>query len=91
MERRKFWLSSIIKNSFFLPTKSKSCRPLNLSKPQINHFYVFTAEKSNGLVAIYKDMESCSGYKDIQVMWEMIHSSSCHRNAHKDRGGNKND
>ncbi|KAL7248621.1 hypothetical protein ACSBR2_003375 [Camellia fascicularis] len=27
------------------------------------------------LVSLYKDMEACKGYADIQVMWEMIHSS----------------
>ncbi|OVA02789.1 hypothetical protein BVC80_9093g145 [Macleaya cordata] len=31
----------------------------------------------HGLVNLYKDMESCKGYPDIQVMWEMLQSSSC--------------
>ncbi|KAL1359974.1 hypothetical protein HN51_005306 [Arachis hypogaea] len=30
----------------------------------------------NGLVSLYKDMESCGEYSDIQVMWKMIQSSS---------------
>ncbi|AES79576.1 hypothetical protein MtrunA17_Chr7g0243231 [Medicago truncatula] len=30
----------------------------------------------NGLVSLYKDMESCGEYEDIQVMWKMIESSS---------------
>lgn len=29
----------------------------------------------SGLVNLYKDMEACAGYNDIQVMWEMIHSN----------------
>ncbi|KAH9736726.1 hypothetical protein KPL71_018200 [Citrus sinensis] len=28
------------------------------------------------LLSIYKDLESCQEYEDIQVMWAMIHSSS---------------
>ncbi|XP_077233059.1 ferritin-2, chloroplastic-like [Tasmannia lanceolata] len=31
--------------------------------------------EGHGLVKLYKEIESCSGYADIQVMWEMIHSS----------------
>ncbi|XWS43886.1 hypothetical protein CRYUN_Cryun16bG0143000 [Craigia yunnanensis] len=37
-----------------------------------------------GLLSLYKDMESCGQYEDIQVMWKMIHSS-CPSNAHKTR------
>ncbi|KAL3622743.1 hypothetical protein CASFOL_033351 [Castilleja foliolosa] len=81
MERTKFWLSSIIKNSLFLPTK------LTTAASHLRH--KAKEIKSQGLVALYKDIEACSGYEDIQVMWEMIHSSSCHLNAHKNRGGNK--
>lgn len=38
----------------------------------------------NGLLSLYKDMESCGEYADIQVMWKMIESSSpqyacCHK------------
>lgn len=28
------------------------------------------------LLSLYKDLESCQEYEDIQVMWEMVHSSS---------------
>ncbi|CAN1134306.1 hypothetical protein LINPERPRIM_LOCUS16177 [Linum perenne] len=31
--------------------------------------------KQRGLVALHKDMESCGEYTDIQVMWEMLHST----------------
>lgn len=34
------------------------------------------AGNNQGLMNLYKDMESCGGYTDIQVMWEIIHSSS---------------
>ncbi|KAK7294746.1 hypothetical protein RJT34_17642 [Clitoria ternatea] len=29
----------------------------------------------NGLLSLYKDMESCGEYADIQIMWKMIESS----------------
>ncbi|KAJ0088813.1 hypothetical protein Patl1_31421 [Pistacia atlantica] len=32
------------------------------------------------LLSLYKDMESCREYEDIQVMWAMIHSS-CPQNS----------
>ncbi|KAL1819170.1 hypothetical protein ACET3Z_014039 [Daucus carota] len=35
-----------------------------------------TKENKAGLMSLYKDMEACEGYADIQVMWKMIHSSS---------------
>lgn len=34
------------------------------------------AENKAGLMSLYKDMEACEGYADIQVMWKIIHSSS---------------
>ncbi|MFS7976795.1 hypothetical protein Hanom_Chr10g00896581 [Helianthus anomalus] len=37
-------------------------------------------EHKNGMVSLYKDMEACGGYEDIQVMWEMIQSSSTNAN-----------
>lgn len=37
-------------------------------------WFVMTGSRS-GLVNLYKDMEACAGYNDIQVMWEMIHSN----------------
>ncbi|PRQ42821.1 hypothetical protein RchiOBHm_Chr3g0461821 [Rosa chinensis] len=33
----------------------------------------------NGLVSLYKDIETCGEYADIKVMWEMIHS--CPQNS----------
>ena len=36
---------------------------------------VVMAGNGYGLVGLYKDIESNGGYADIQVMWEMIHSS----------------
>ncbi|CAH1445979.1 unnamed protein product [Lactuca virosa] len=57
------------RNSFILSTKDillklKSC------------FTNKAKGHKNGLVSLYKDMEACGGYEDIQVMWEMVHSSS---------------
>lgn len=37
------------------------------------------AGNGNGLVNLYKDIESCGEYADIKVMWEMIHS--CPQNS----------
>lgn len=36
------------------------------------------------LLSLYKDMESCREYEDIQVMWAMIHSS-CPQNSRNTR------
>ena len=36
---------------------------------------VVMAGNGYGLVGLYKDIESNGGYADIQVMWDMIHSS----------------
>lgn len=71
MERKKSWLSSIIKNSFFLRTKDI----LANAASNLRHK---AKEKSDGFVSLYKDMEACAEYADIQVMWEIIHSSSSH-------------
>ncbi|GJX13672.1 hypothetical protein Tco_0205430 [Tanacetum coccineum] len=63
------------RNSFLSSTKGflfklRSC----LTKQAKGH--------KNGLVNLYKDLEACGGYEDIQVMWEMIHhSSSLNSNA----------
>ncbi|KAI3447820.1 hypothetical protein Pfo_004485 [Paulownia fortunei] len=81
MERRKFWLSSIIKNSFLLPTK-------DILASAASHLRHKAKEKSQGLVTLYKDIEACAGYADIQVMWEMIHSS-CPPNVRKNRSSNR--
>ncbi|XP_031378646.1 uncharacterized protein LOC116194069 [Punica granatum] len=37
-------------------------------------FRLFTGN-ANGLVVLYKDMESCGEYADIRVLWEMVQSS----------------
>ncbi|KAH1199388.1 hypothetical protein GmHk_18G052758 [Glycine max] len=39
----------------------------------------------NGLLSLYKDMESCGEYADIKVMWKMIESSSPQYACHKKR------
>ncbi|CAI9779201.1 unnamed protein product [Fraxinus pennsylvanica] len=31
--------------------------------------------KGQGMVTLYEDIEDCAGYRDIEVMWEMIHPS----------------
>ncbi|PIN22991.1 hypothetical protein CDL12_04301 [Handroanthus impetiginosus] len=68
MKRRKFWLSSIIKNLFLLQKK----HIIASANSQLRHR---TKERRRELVNLYKDIEACGGYEDIQVMWEMIHSS----------------
>ncbi|KAK4802556.1 hypothetical protein SAY86_000759 [Trapa natans] len=34
-----------------------------------------TKGNADGLVVLYKDMESCAEYSDIRVLWEMVQSS----------------
>ncbi|KAG8374451.1 hypothetical protein BUALT_Bualt11G0133300 [Buddleja alternifolia] len=75
--KRKFWLSSIIKNSFLLRRKVDVLA--NAGASNLRHK---ATVKSRGLIALYKDMEACGEYEDIQVMWEMIHST-CPSNVQK--------
>ncbi|KAJ6922579.1 hypothetical protein NC652_016278 [Populus alba x Populus x berolinensis] len=42
-----------------------------------------TRGNDHGLMNLYKDMESCGEYTDIQVMWKMVHS--CHPIAQNTR------
>nr|GEY18200.1 hypothetical protein [Tanacetum cinerariifolium] len=60
----KYRSSSFLSSTKGLILKLRSC----LTKQAKGH--------KNGLVNLYKDLEACGGYEDIQVMWEMIHSSS---------------
>ncbi|CAJ1807840.1 unnamed protein product [Sphenostylis stenocarpa] len=48
-------------------------------------FVVLNTGRGNGLLSLYKDMESCGEYADIQVMWKMIESSSPQNACHKKR------
>ncbi|KAL2340537.1 hypothetical protein Fmac_008477 [Flemingia macrophylla] len=41
--------------------------------------------RRNRLLSLYKDMESCGEYADIQIMWKIIQSSSPHYACHKKR------
>ncbi|KAG6640255.1 hypothetical protein CIPAW_10G160100 [Carya illinoinensis] len=67
MESWGAWLC--IKRSLLLPTK---CIFLKFT----THLRRKAKGNRQGLVTLYKDMESCGEYADIQVMWEMLHSSS---------------
>ncbi|GMP51348.1 hypothetical protein CsSME_00017612 [Camellia sinensis var. sinensis] len=69
MERWKGWMMSFnFKKSLHLPIKSMFVKD--------NSCLTYEAQgNGHGLVSLYKDMEACEGYADIQVMWEMIHSS----------------
>ncbi|KAL6337502.1 hypothetical protein AAG906_037095 [Vitis piasezkii] len=63
---RGYWMC--FKSSFIIPTKGVLLK----ANSRLRH-----KAKGNGygLVGLYKDIESNGGYADIQVMWEMIHSS----------------
>ncbi|KAE8099128.1 hypothetical protein FH972_017132 [Carpinus fangiana] len=61
------------KHSLLFPTK---CILLKLT----SHLSLKAKGNRQGLVNLYKDMESCGEYADIRVMWEMVHSS-CPANA----------
>ncbi|KAF9596687.1 hypothetical protein IFM89_012886 [Coptis chinensis] len=65
MECRGWWWR---KNTFLLSTKRLV---LNITSRLTQK----TKGRRHGLVNLYKDMESCSEYGDIQVMWEMLHSA----------------
>ncbi|KAJ7950034.1 U-box domain-containing protein [Quillaja saponaria] len=67
MERWKGWLC--FKWLTFFPTKS-------VLHKVTSHFRYKPKGERNGLVSLYKDMESFGEYEDIQVMWKILHSSS---------------
>jgi hypothetical protein len=46
-------------------------------------YILMMAGNDHGLMNLYKDMESCGEYTDIQVMWKMVHS--CHPIAQNTR------
>ncbi|KAL1804621.1 hypothetical protein DCAR_0830413 [Daucus carota subsp. sativus] len=68
MERWKKWLSFNFKKSFLRPSKAILLKVIS----RLRHK---SKEKGTGMVSLYKDKEACAGYEDIQVMWEMVHSS----------------
>ncbi|KAI8557123.1 hypothetical protein RHMOL_Rhmol05G0310800 [Rhododendron molle] len=90
MERWKGWIWFYFKISFFMPTKAilVKCRRLILSPSVCLSLTMLMAEKRHGLVSLYKDMEDCEGYEDIQVMWEIIHSS-CPPNGNDNRSSKR--
>ncbi|WMV45077.1 hypothetical protein MTR67_038462 [Solanum verrucosum] len=62
-------------SSFLLPTKSFNFMNSFLFSTKCSFLTVRNKGTRSGLVNLYKDMEACAGYNDIQVMWEMIHSN----------------
>ncbi|KAM3689910.1 hypothetical protein ACJW31_09G081800 [Castanea mollissima] len=73
MANSREWLCS--KRSLLFPTKCILLKVTSLLRHRARG-------NRQGLVSLYKDMESCGGDADIQVMWEMLHSS-CPANACK--------
>ncbi|TMW87012.1 hypothetical protein EJD97_020557 [Solanum chilense] len=74
-EMRKTWLWFNFNSSFLLPTKSFNFKNSFLFSSKCSSLNVRNKGSRSGLVNLYKDMEACAGYNDIQVMWEMIHSN----------------
>ncbi|GLT89379.1 hypothetical protein SLE2022_073610 [Rubroshorea leprosula] len=74
MERWRGWQS--FKQSVLFPAKCMLLKVTSHPRPRAK------GRRQGGLLSLYKDMESCRGYGDIQVMWEMIHSS-CPANSYK--------
>ncbi|PIA37512.1 hypothetical protein AQUCO_03000232v1 [Aquilegia coerulea] len=72
MKCRSWWWCS--KNTFLLSSK----RLVFSITSRLTHK---AKGSKHGLVNLSKDMESCSEYADIQVMWEMLHSSACPSNT----------
>ncbi|KAG8500700.1 hypothetical protein CXB51_004313 [Gossypium anomalum] len=75
MEKWRRWLR--FERSLVFPTK---CILLKVTK----HLRPKAEGKRQGLLGLYKDLEGCGEYEDIQVMWKMVHSS-CPSTAHKTR------
>ncbi|KAJ4978721.1 hypothetical protein NE237_009501 [Protea cynaroides] len=67
MDRWKRWWC--FKNKFLFQTKRLA---LSITSRLA---YKHKGNLEHGLVKLYEDKESCREYEDIQVMWEMIHSS----------------
>ncbi|KAL5806835.1 hypothetical protein ACOSQ3_029725 [Xanthoceras sorbifolium] len=80
MGKWRGWLC--IKHSFLFSTKCILLKITSGFRPK---------KKGNRdvLLSLYKDLESCQEYEDIQVMWEMIHSSCTSPKACKTRRNNK--
>ncbi|KAJ4704354.1 U-box domain-containing protein [Melia azedarach] len=72
MGKWRGWLCC--KQSFLLSTK---CIFLKIN----SGFRKKNKGKRDVLLSLYKDLESCQEYEDIQVMWAMVHSSSCTQNS----------
>lgn len=53
----------------------KRCECVGLSASVSFPNIMMVAEKGTGMVSLYKDKEACAEYADIQVMWDMVHSS----------------
>ncbi|XP_050213487.1 uncharacterized protein LOC126664909 [Mercurialis annua] len=68
MERLKSWLG--FKQTFLFSAKCMLLKFTSTSRLRRN------AQRHNdGLMNLYKDMESCGEDTDIRVMWDMIQSS----------------
>ncbi|TKY65777.1 hypothetical protein E2542_SST08639 [Spatholobus suberectus] len=66
--------------------KRLSTYPIKSILRKVTSNFRFKSEgRRNGLLSLYKDMESCREYADIQVMWKMIESSSPQYASHKKR------
>ncbi|GAA0144574.1 hypothetical protein LIER_42811 [Lithospermum erythrorhizon] len=83
MERwKQAWLCLNLKKiAFHLHTKEVLSYVASLFKSK-------TKARRQSLVTLYRDMEDCAEYEDIQVMWEMI-NSSCHSEAYCIKGNKR--
>ncbi|GKV06102.1 hypothetical protein SLEP1_g18031 [Rubroshorea leprosula] len=79
MKRWRGW--QCFKQPVHLPPKCMLLKVCQLLRPRVKG-------SRPGLQSLYKDMESCRGYEDIQVMWDMIHSS-CPANVYETPSSNK--
>ncbi|BAT84035.1 hypothetical protein LR48_Vigan03g083800 [Vigna angularis] len=66
--------------------KRMSIYPIKSILLKVTSNFMFKSKGNrNGLLNLYKDMESCGEYSDIQVMWKMIESSSPQNTCNKKR------
>ncbi|KAK3227391.1 hypothetical protein Dsin_007253 [Dipteronia sinensis] len=81
MGKWRGWLC--IKQSFFFTTKCVLSKITSSFRPK-------KKGSRDVLLSLYKDLESCQEYEDIQVMWELIHSSCPPKKASKTRRNSNN-
>ncbi|KAK2647426.1 hypothetical protein Ddye_014915 [Dipteronia dyeriana] len=83
MGKWRGWLC--IKQSFYFTTNCVLSKITSSFRPKKKGWLYSAVGSRDVLLSLYKDLESCQEYEDIQVMWELIHSSCPSKKACKTR------